>query len=120
MADSSGLTGYIKGPDGLNRQVKYAPIDAATSGDNTIVAAVAGKKIRVVSLFYLAAGTVNVRFESGASGTALTGQMQHTAQTGAVLPMNEDGWFETATGALLNLELSGNVSVDGSLSYIEV
>lgn len=120
MADSSGLTGYIKGTNGHNLQVKYAAIDAATSGDNTIVAAVAGKKIRVVSLFYFAAGTVNVRFESGAGGTALTGQMQHVAQTGAVLPMNEDGWFETAAGALLNLELSGNVSVDGSLSYIEI
>jgi hypothetical protein len=100
--------------------VKYAKIDAATSGDNTIVPAVTGKKIRVISLFYIASGTTTVRFESGASGTALTGQMEHTAQTGAVLSYNEHGWFETLSGQLLNLELSGAISVDGSLSYIEV
>ena len=127
MADSTGYSGYVKiarnsaaGSDTPNVQVKYAAIDAATNGDNTIVAAVAGKKIRVLSVFYLAAGTVNVRFESAAGGTALTGQMQHTAQTGAVLNFNEDGWFETVSGELLNMELSAGVSVDGSLSYIEV
>jgi len=100
--------------------IKFAVIDAATSGDNTLVAAVAGKKIRVVSLWLIAAGTVNTRFESGASGTALTGQANLTAQAGYVLPFNPTGWFETAAGALLNLELSAAVSVDGSLSYVEV
>ena len=102
------------------RNVKHAKIDAASSGNNTLVAAVSGKRILVVSLYYLAAGTVNVRFESGADGTALTGQAEHTAQTGAVLPYNEYGWFVTAKNELLNLELSAAISVDGALSYIEI
>jgi hypothetical protein len=102
------------------RQVKYAKIDAASSGDNTLVAAAgAGLKIRVHSCFLIAADAVNVRFESGASGTALTGQMNCAINGGFVLPYNEAGWFETAANALLNLELSGAVSVDGSLSYSE-
>lgn len=124
MADSSGYSGYIKvaGTDSavVNREVKYAKIDAASAGDNTLVAAVASKQIRVLSLFYMASGVTTVRFESGASGTALTGQLEHIAQTGMVLPFNEDGWFETAAGQLLNMELSGAVSVDGALSYVEV
>ena len=99
---------------------KFAVIDNATSGDNTLVAAVASKKIRVLSLFLVAAGTVNVRFESGASGTALTGQMNLVANTGFSLPYNPVGWFQTGTNTLLNLELSGAVSVDGCLTYIEV
>ena len=99
---------------------KFAVIDAATSGNNTLVAAVSAKKIRVLSLFLVAAGTVNVRLESGANGTALTGQMSLVAATGFVLPYNPAGWFETASNTLLNLELSGAVSVDGALSYIEV
>ena len=33
---------------------------------------------------------------------------------------SSDGLFETAASALLNLELSAGVSVDGHLSYIEV
>lgn len=99
--------------------VKRAVIDAATSGDNTLVAAVTGKKVRVLSVFMVAASAVNVRFESGASGTALTGQMNLAANGGFVLPHNPHGWFETADATLLNLELSGAVSVDGSLTYIE-
>lgn len=99
---------------------KFAVIDAAAAGDNTLVAAVAGKKIRVLALFVVAAGTVNVRLESGASGTALTGQMNLIANTGFVLPYNPAGWCETGSAALLNLELSAAVSVDGALVYIEV
>lgn len=99
---------------------KFAIIDAATSGDNTLVSAVASKKIRVLSLFLVSAGTVNARFESGAGGTALTGQMNLIANTGFVLPENRYGWFETASNTLLNLELSAAVSVDGCITYIEV
>lgn len=99
---------------------KFAAIDAASSGDNTLVAAVAGKKIRVLAAFVQSAGTVNVRFEDGAGGTALTGQMNNVANTGFVLPFNPVGWFETTANTLLNLELSGAVSVDGCLTYVEV
>jgi hypothetical protein len=99
---------------------KFAVIDAATSGNNTLVAAVSAKKIRVTSMFLVAAGTVDVRFESGAGGTALTGQMSLVSTTGFVLPYNPNGWFETASNTLLNLELSGAISVDGAITYIEV
>jgi hypothetical protein len=99
---------------------KFAAIDAATSGDNTLLAAVSAKKIRVLALFLVAAGRVNVRFESGAGGTALTGQMNLVANTGFVLPYNPAGWFETGSNTLLNMELSAAISCDGSLVYIEV
>ena len=104
---------------GLRVRQKYAAIDAAESGDNTIVAAVTDKRIVVVAGFAIAAGAVTARFESGAGGTALTGQMSLAANGGFVLPFNEAGWFETAAGELLNLELSGAVSVDGALTYVE-
>lgn len=106
--------------DGVAMTPKFAIIDAATSGDNTLVAAVNPKKIRVLALYLIAAGTVNVRFESGAGGTALSGQMNLIANAGFVLPFNPAGWFETASNTLLNLELSGAISVDGSLTYVEV
>lgn len=98
----------------------YAVIDAASSGDNTLVTATASQVIVVHSLFLVAAGTVNVRFESGAGGTALTGQMNLVANTGFVLPFNPVGWFRCGTNTLLNLELSGAVSVDGSLQYTKI
>lgn len=99
---------------------KYAKIDAASSGDNTLVAAVAAKKIRVLAAFMVATGDVVVRFEDGAGGTALTGQMDLAANSGFTLPFCPVGWFETTANTLLNLELDGAVSVDGSLVYVEV
>ena len=102
------------------RDIKHAVIDTASSGNTTLVAAVTNKRILVVSLFYIAAGTVNVRFESAAGGSALTGQMNHVANTGAALNYNQYGWFVTDRDDLLNLELSAAVSVDGSLSYREI
>lgn len=101
-------------------EAKRGVIDHATSGNNTLVAAVAGRKIRVLAYHITAAGAVTARFESGADGTALTGQMT-LAQGGTIsAPYNPLGWFETAAGTLLNLELSSAVSVDGVLVYVEV
>lgn len=99
---------------------KFKVIDHAVSGDNEIVALVASKKIRVLSMAFVVAAAVTVRFESGAGGTALTGQMQFAANGGISLPANPFGWFETASGVALNMELSGATSVDGMLVYAEV
>ena len=100
--------------------VKRAAIDAASSGDNTLVAAVTGKKIRVLALAITMTGTaVTIRFEDGAGGTALTGQMQPTQGQTVTLPFNPVGWFETSATTLLKLELGGAQSVDGVLVYIE-
>lgn len=107
--------------NGTARTPVFLAIDAATSGDNTLLAAQgSGNKIRVHQLMLVSAGTVNVRFESGAGGTALTGQMNLVANTGFVLPYSPIGWFETAGNALLNLELSAAVSVDGVCAYTVV
>jgi hypothetical protein len=100
--------------------IKFAVVDDATSGNNTIIAAVSGKKIRVLSYTIVAAGAVNARFESGAGGTALTGQMTLAAAGDSVTAHCPQGLFETAASALLNLELSGAVSVDGHITYVEI
>lgn len=99
---------------------KYAAISAASSGDNTIVAAVTGKKIRVINYALVATTAVTVAFESGAGGTALTGDMSIGATGGIVAPDADSGWFETAAGALLNMELGGAVQVSGHICYVEV
>ena len=100
---------------------QYAVIAAAGSGDNTLVAAVTGKKIRVLSAVLVASGGANtVRFESGAAGTALSGLMDLAADGQLVLPLNGFGWLETAAAVLLNLELSDATLVAGVLVYEEV
>lgn len=96
-------------------------IAAASSGDNTLLAAQGSGNIIVVhQVLLVAASAVTVRFESGAGGTALTGQMAIAANQGFVLPFSPIGWFRTAANALLNLELSSAVSCAGVFSYTVV
>jgi hypothetical protein len=99
---------------------KYAIIDAAGSGNNTLVAAVTGKKIRVLAFVMVGAGIVNVAFQSGAGGTALSGAMPLIANSVVFGSYNPLGWFETAAAALLNLNLSAAIGVRGMLTYVEV
>lgn len=100
--------------------LKSAVINTSTSGDNTIVAAVATKRIRVLAVAIVSDGTTDVRWESGASGTALTGQIPLQAREGYTIS-NPWGLFETAAvNTLLNLELTAAVNVHGWVTYIEV
>lgn len=105
----------------VGSEAQYAAVAATTLGDNTLVVAVTGKKIRVLAALLVASGGANtVRLESSAGGTALTGQMDLDANGQLILPMNSEGWFETVAGELLNLELSAGTSIAGCLVYSEV
>jgi hypothetical protein len=115
--------GKIVNDAGAIVDVKYAAIGTATSGDNTIVAAVTGKKIRVVSLYLHAAGDVDVYVVDGANNDMIgksTQALDLTTNSGCVLPYNPGGWAETASGQTLDINLGGNVRVAGVLSYVEI
>lgn len=99
---------------------KFAAISASTSGNNTLVAAVVSKKIRVLALSLSSNGTVNAKLQDGAGGTDVTGLYYLVATAGFVLPFNPVGWFETSSNTLLNLNLSAAIAVGGCLTYIEV
>lgn len=102
-------------------EVKRVAIAASSNGNNTLVAAVAGKRIRVLAYNLSAAGAVNAKFQDGAGGTDLTG-LKYFAAAGAAAsgPFNPLGWFETSTNTLLNLNLSSGVAVGGELVYAEI
>lgn len=92
-------------------------VSVASTGNNTLLAASTGYKIRVLSYTLVAASTVTIAFQSGAGGTALTGTMTLIAGVPLVVPFQREGHFETAVSALLNLSLGGNVQVSGHLTY---
>ena len=104
--------------------MKFAAINASASGGNTIVAAVAGKRIRVVSYVIVAAGSVTATWQS--ASTALSGPMSLAASGGAsasigiMAPGGAYGLFQTESGEALNLSLGGAVNVAGHLCYLEV
>ena len=97
---------------------KFAAISESSSGSQEIVAAVATKKIRVLSYAIVVNGTVNVKWQSDA--TDITGLMYFIANTGISAGYNPKGHFETAAGEALNLNLSAGVALGGHISYVEV
>jgi hypothetical protein len=96
----------------------FQKVVASTANATEIVAAVTGKKIRVLACSFMANGTVNVKWQS--ASTDLTGLAYLVANTGKVLPYSPGGWFETAVGEALNIHLSGAVAVGGELVYVLV
>ncbi|MDB5350781.1 MAG: hypothetical protein JWN86_2028 [Planctomycetota bacterium] len=118
VAISPQQTGAIySGTTGLTP--KFAAISAAISGDNTVVAAVVGKKIRVLKYTIVTSGAVAAKFRSS-SGVDLTGGMSLSANSGVGGAFCPVGLFETISGDGLALNLSGAVAVAGHLTYIEV
>ena len=92
-------------------------VSSASSGNNTLLAAQTGYKIRVHSFTLVAAGAVTVAFQSGATGTALTGTMSLITGVPLTIDLEKEGLFETAASTLLNLSLGGSVQVSGFLTY---
>lgn len=99
---------------------KFAKIVASTSGATTIVAAVASKRIRVVSWTLVANAAVNVKWQSHVTPTDLTGLYYLAANGGLAVPFSPVGYFQTTAGEALDINLSGAVAVGGSLVYVEV
>lgn len=99
-------------------------VNASSSGDNTLVAAVAGKSIKLVAAELVAAGPVSVKYKDGA------GSDFHAA-----IPLNSYGsyslsqmyspemlviepYFQTTAGNALILNLSGAVAVTGWIKVV--
>lgn len=97
--------------------VKFAIINQA-AGDGTIVAAVAGKRIRVLS-YVVTSDTADtlVEFQSTTS-TAISGDMR--MPDNGILSANcgPFGCFQTVAGELLNVQATTG-AVDGHVTYVE-
>ena len=93
-------------------------IDKATSGVNSLISGVAGKKIFVHHYLFIAAGSVTVKFgyaddATGTNAVYVTGAMTALASTGAECVFHKDGHFVCPAGKYFIMTLSGNVQVSG-------
>lgn len=101
-----------------NVPVLFAVINESTAATNEIVAAVTGKKIRVMSYAIVCGGGANtVTWVSGS--TNISGPMGFASLGGASVDQTY-GCFETASGEALNLTQSAAVAVGGHVAYILV
>ena len=97
---------------------KFAKISASASGDNTIVAAVATSKIRVLRWGLTADGDVSAKWRSATSDiTGARPLTKYASAGGAYCPV---GCFETDADAPLVLNLSEAVAVGGELTYVVI
>lgn len=96
----------------------FASINVSSSGDNTIVAAVTSKVIRVLSYTLVADSAVAAKWVNGTAGTAVSGAMSLAANGGIAAPFMPVGHFQTSVNTPLVLNLSAANGVRGHLTYI--
>jgi hypothetical protein len=97
----------------------FAAISTASSGDQTIVAAVTSKKITVYSYVLVADGTVAVTWKRAA--TAMSGAMALVVNSGISAHASASSpLFQTGTGEALVLNLSAAIGVRGHLAYVAI
>ena len=99
---------------------KRALIAATTSGAHTVVAAIAGKRIRVTQVVLIADDVTTVKFQSHTTPTDLTGTLSLGAHTGFAPGWEPNGHFETLTGEALDINLGSSSIVGGWLTYLEI
>jgi hypothetical protein len=102
------------------QNVLSAVISATSDGANTVVAAVTGKKIRVLGyvLNVNAAGTVQWKTAASAN---LSGAMEFPDGGGATAPLCDAAagvfWFETVAGEALTITCAAGVDALGHVVY---
>lgn len=93
----------------------FGAFNASAGGDTPLVAAVPGARIRVIAVVVVATLANSVHFRSAA--TPITASFPLAANGGFVLPVNELGWFETAVGEALAVNMSAATATGLQVIY---
>lgn len=110
------LDPYVIHNDIFSSDIKTAFVSNTASAD--VVAAVSGKKIRVIALAITASAACTVKLQSGGSSD-LTPPF-HIAANGSLVISNPLEVVETATSAKLNAVLGGTATYTVFVTYREV
>ena len=104
----------------IPREIKHAVINTAGADSDEVVAAVSGKRIRVLAYVLSASAAATLTWKSAT--TAISGGLEFVGA--ALVPFSAGfcpvGHFQTAAGEALNLESDAAGDFDGHLVYIEV
>jgi hypothetical protein len=93
-------------------------INAAASGNNTIVAGIAAQTVRLFKLFLVCDAAVNLIMRDGAA-TNLTGTMVMLAGGAIVLDFDGEPWFTTSASNAFVINLSAAVGIRGRAYYTQ-
>jgi hypothetical protein len=114
---SSAPLPVIQSP--LSTDLTEAAINAAASGNNTLIAAGgASNKIRIYKLFLVVnGGAVNLKFQDGAAGTDFFPVLPFSDKQAWVLDYDGRPWFTGSANTLFNMNLSAAIQVSGRIYY---
>lgn len=104
--------------------MKFAIINHNVSGDNTLIAAIPGKRIKVLQYTAGCDQNADIYFKSG--NTRITGPIFFAASTsisssyGAGTPAGLVPLFETAPGEALVMNINGAKTIGGHITYIVI
>ena len=97
----------------------YSSLTVSNSGNTVVINAQTDKRIRVMSVFLMSYNTTSLIWQSGSSTSLnLTGSTYLATNVGYVLPFHPNGWFQTQTSTLLNINLSSPTSIGGCITYL--
>jgi len=114
---SEELNGGLRVNPMFGKTFKTAAISVAATGDNTIVAAVASKRIKVYAINLAAVGTVSAKWKDGAA-TDLSGAQDLQAREGYTISVAPPSFvLATTAGNALILNLSPAIGVRGWVTY---
>lgn len=116
---SALISGKVYLPD-LDQWVdtKQAFANPSAIGNTVLVAAVTGKKIRVLAFAFVSTLANSVKFQSATTDKSATFPV--AANGGLSAPWNPAGWFETNAGEALNVNLSVATATGVQATFVEV
>jgi hypothetical protein len=114
--DGTTASGFVTYHDTFTRSLKFRAVNLTASGD--VIPAVAGAKLRVMSLLISASAACSLKFQTDAAAD-VSGTIYIPAN-GTVSISNPLGLFEADTSDKLNAVLSGTANVGITLGYREV
>lgn len=100
------------------QSTSLASISFAGSGDNTVVAGVALKTVRIFKMFFTVASATTITFKD-TTPTSFTGAMTLNAGGSFTLDFDTEPWFLTATAKGFVITSSNAVQVSGAVWYTQ-
>ncbi|MEE8234319.1 MAG: hypothetical protein V3R41_06540 [Gammaproteobacteria bacterium] len=91
----------------------------SSTGDNTIVAAVPGKRIKVVQIMMTADAQATVKFTDGAGGSVLCGPQSMVEGVPLVFPFCSLGWMITSVNTAFVVNFSDATNIGGCVCHLE-
>lgn len=101
------------------REKKFVKVNATADGDNTVIAAVAGRQIRVVGycISALAAGTIT--FQDDTASAVVIGALKIADAAIVSYAGSEDApAFEGGNGKGIEINTSAGLDITGHLTYV--